>query len=112
LGRKKSLKIILVVEDIEEIRRQMEVLLRRRGHRVLTAASGEEAISIARKKQPNLILTDPDLPGFQALTVMVAKDEDLRSIPVAIIDINGAEADSNFKVLTDFHQLDALLESD
>jgi two-component system alkaline phosphatase synthesis response regulator PhoP len=48
--------LILVVEDVEEIRDGIEKLLTADGYRVDPARSEEDAIARARREQPNLIL--------------------------------------------------------
>jgi CheY-like chemotaxis protein len=102
-----------VVEDVDEISSQMGEMLRKKGHRILNAANAEEAIQVAEHDRPHMILTDLDLPTFDALVRLVRTHQDLGNVIVAIIDINGAEVkpQDGLKVLTNFDQLDELLES-
>jgi CheY-like chemotaxis protein len=62
---------ILIVEDVYEIALQMRRALIQHGHEVITAASAEEAVQIAEEKLPAMILTDLELPTFDALTRLV-----------------------------------------
>lgn len=57
------MKTILIVDDQPEVRELVSVTLEVGTHRTLTAASGAEALEIARREQPDLILLDVMLPG-------------------------------------------------
>lgn len=59
---------ILVVEDEVRIRELMQFFLQKRGYDVLTAENGYQAIDIVKKKNPNIILLDTEMPvmdGFE-----------------------------------------------
>jgi len=104
-------KTILVVEDVDEISSQMRAILRGKGHDTLSATNAGEAIQIAENNPPTMILTDLDLPTFDALVQQVRSHKDLNAIPIAIIDINhpNVNAEHGLSVFSDFNQLDALL---
>jgi len=58
---------ILVVEDVPHILELLEVTLRFKGYEVLTARDGKEALEVAEKQQPALVITDilmPHMDGF------------------------------------------------
>jgi len=59
----KELKKILVVDDKEDSRVLVAKVLKRHGYEVIGARSGEEAIALAQKEMPALILMDVRLPG-------------------------------------------------
>jgi CheY-like chemotaxis protein len=106
-------KTILVVEDVDEISSQMHAILREKGHYTLNATNAGEAIQIAENNPLAMILTDLDLPTFDALVQKVRSHKDLNAIPIAIIDINHptVEVEHGLKVFSDFNQLDAMLAS-
>jgi len=106
-------RTVLVVEDIDEISSQMGAMLRQKGHLILNAVNADEAIRIAENDRPSMILTDLDLPTFDALLRRVRAHAILKNMLVAIIDINEPEINpqDNLKVLHNFEQLDELLES-
>src|SRR5437870_1154337 len=54
--------IILVAEDSDDIRFMIKVMLELRGHRVVEAADGREAVELATSKNPDVILMDLNMP--------------------------------------------------
>ncbi|HEY0543907.1 MAG TPA: response regulator [Pyrinomonadaceae bacterium] len=78
---------IMVVEDDDDSRLMMRILLETKGYRVLEAESGEAAIAAAESEPPGLILMDLQLPrlsGF-AVTRYVRQHAVLRETPIIII---------------------------
>lgn len=77
---------ILVAEDDEDNRFTLQVLLEMRGYRVLTAANGHEAIGIAERERPDLILMDLRMPQLNGLAatrqLRQHSDAHLRQIPI------------------------------
>jgi two-component system cell cycle response regulator DivK len=75
---------ILIVEDNEANMRLARLLLVNAGHSVLWAADAETGLTLAREKQPALILMDIQLPGMDGLaaTVLLKKDPATAGIPV------------------------------
>jgi len=60
---------ILIVDDEESIRNIARVYLEQEGFRVLTAENGPDALELARKHRPNLIVLDLMLPGMDGMEV-------------------------------------------
>jgi two-component system KDP operon response regulator KdpE len=58
---------ILVVDDEPQIRRVLRTTLTFRGYEISEAASGEDALEMARKVKPDLILLDVNLPGISGI---------------------------------------------
>ncbi|HEV2882928.1 MAG TPA: response regulator [Pyrinomonadaceae bacterium] len=77
---------ILVAEDDEDNRFTLKVLLEIRGYRVLTASNGYEAIDIAEREHPSLILMDLRMPVLNGLAttrqLRQHSDPFLRQIPI------------------------------
>jgi CheY-like chemotaxis protein len=69
---------ILVAEDDRFLRRAVEVALKKRGHNVVIAADGQEAIEQIRAHRPALVLLDLLMPRMTGLEVLDA----LRADPV------------------------------
>ena len=62
---------VLVVEDDPDIRQLVELRLRGLGHRVVSAASGAEALSvIAERGAPEVVVLDVAMPGMTGLEVL------------------------------------------
>lgn len=61
------MRTILVVEDYDDIRQILRVLLESENFRVLEAASGAEALEVLEEEHPDVVLMDLALPGFDGL---------------------------------------------
>ncbi len=55
--------MILIVDDDSAIRASLSLVLSRAGHKVVTASSPDEAITIVRRQTPGLILMDMNYSG-------------------------------------------------
>ncbi len=63
---------ILVVDDEPEMCLTLSKLLRREGHEVLTAGNGEEALTVLRRREVHLVLTDLLMPRVGGLELLRA----------------------------------------
>jgi DNA-binding response OmpR family regulator len=86
---------ILVVEDDPVILRLLEVNLGLEGFEVETAARGEEALEMAKKAPPALILLDVMMPGLSGWEVArKLKDESSTAeVPVILLSARAQEED-------------------
>lgn len=86
---------VLIVEDEADIRELLEYSLTREGLEVLTAGEGTAALSLVRRKLPDLILLDLMLPGLDGLEICrrLKADDATRGIPVIMVTAKGDEAD-------------------
>jgi len=89
---------ILVVEDNEPSRDVLSRRLERRAYRILLAADGQQAVSIARRAMPDLILMDLGLPGIDGweATRQLKSDATTRHIPIIVLS---AHAMTNDRVM-------------
>jgi twitching motility two-component system response regulator PilH len=86
---------ILIVDDSPTESFKISGVLKRHGHEVLAAESGEQALQVARDSKPDLILMDivmPGLNGFQA-TRQLTRDPATSAIPVVMLTAKSQEAD-------------------
>lgn len=60
---------ILIVDDNVETLRMMQLVLRRLGYRVLLARDGYQALTIAKRDLPDLVLLDVMMPDIDGLEV-------------------------------------------
>jgi DNA-binding response OmpR family regulator len=65
------------------------------GHRVVHAVDGEQAITLAARELPELILLDVMMPGLNGFEVLrrLKADSTLRSVPVIMVTAKGHERD-------------------
>ena len=78
---------LLVVEDIPDILKLLEATLTFKGHRVVTARNGEEALEAMDRERPALIITDilmPKMDGF-SLVHRLRINPETRDIPVVFL---------------------------
>lgn len=78
---------ILVVDDNESVRELLHMLLDARGHRVVLAKNGQEALEVMKQEAIDLVLLDimmPVMDGYDVLRWMRAKPE-LSSKPVIVL---------------------------
>ena len=78
---------VLVVEDDNNLREIYETSLKAEGYDTSSAADGMEALEVAARDKPDLIISDvmmPRLSGFEMLEKM-RQDEALKSIPVIMM---------------------------
>jgi CheY-like chemotaxis protein len=113
--------VVMVVEDFEDNRFMMRRLLEMSGYRVLEAINGEEAVELAYRERPQLILMDLSLPQLDGLaaTRRIRQNADLRNVPIVAVSAHDT-ADFHADALAagcndyvtkpiDFDQLEALL---
>ena len=60
---------ILIVEDNPQNMRLLEMVLRARNYALLKATDGEEALDVAMRERPDLIIMDIQLPKLNGLEV-------------------------------------------
>ncbi len=77
---------ILLVDDEQEILDLFTEVLELMDHRVLGARDGREALSIARERSPDLVVTDWNMPRMNGLELCheLHEDERLRDIPIIL----------------------------
>jgi DNA-binding NtrC family response regulator len=69
---------ILIVDDARSTLRALEVILKREGYTVLTAASGEEGLTCIEQQEVDLLLCDVKMPKMDGLTVLrQVKEQDM-----------------------------------
>ena len=77
------MKTVLIVEDNQNDRKLLRMILERRGVTVLEATNGQQALQVLADHTPDLVVSDalmPVMDGFQLLKKL-QEDERLREIP-------------------------------
>src|SRR5258705_8266339 len=85
--KQRSGRTIMVVEDYDDTRLLLRKVLERLGYIVLEASNGQEAVDIADREHPDLILTDLDLPILDgiAATQQIRQHEHMGSVPIVAL---------------------------
>lgn len=114
--------LILIAEDSLDGREMMRTLLSLKGYDVVVAEDGVQAIEMAFKNSPDLILIDLELPRLDGISVIrnVRRNSKLSGVPIIIVsghDPSRYEAAAQAAGCTDhlmkpidFDRLDAVLK--
>jgi DNA-binding response OmpR family regulator len=86
---------ILIAEDSTTIRRLVAARLTADGYDVLEAADGEEAVALARRELPDLLVLDKVMPKFDGFEVVRVLREDprTRAMPIVMLTERTREDD-------------------
>jgi two-component system phosphate regulon response regulator PhoB len=86
---------ILVAEDEKQIADMIAFKLTNSGHQVIRAQDGEQAMLLAKRDSPDLIMLDAMMPGIGGFEVLrrLKADPALRSVPVIMVTAKGHERD-------------------
>ncbi len=78
-------KTILIVDDEPVIREIAKRKLVERGYEIMTATDGLDALEQLKKKVPDLILLDIQMPNMNGYTFMMEKMKVSQYIPIPVI---------------------------
>jgi signal transduction histidine kinase/ActR/RegA family two-component response regulator len=94
-------KSILLVEDATDTREALQRIFERRGCRVRTASTAEEALDLAAAETPDVVLSDIGLPGMSGLEFLPR----LRALPggagIIAIALSGLGREQDIRAATD-----------
>jgi CheY-like chemotaxis protein len=90
------MKKILLVDDDQNTLDLLEVFLYK-DYEIITAVNGYEALTIAEKEQPDLIMTDITMPEMDGIRFFnrIAKSENIRSVPIIAVTSYGQDNTRN-----------------
>ncbi len=77
------MKMILIIEDNDDIRENTGELLELQGYKVLMAAEGSTGIRLAKEKKPDIVVCDimmPEMDGYKVFEALT-QDSETRHIP-------------------------------
>lgn len=82
-----DMRRILIVEDYEDVRSMLKILLESEHFRVLEAGSGAEALKLVRRERPDAILMDLALPGFDGFETIrrVRQIDGFQNTPIIVL---------------------------
>lgn len=86
---------ILIVDDEKDIVKMLDYNLKKEGFRIVSCQDGEEALDLAVREHPDLIILDLMLPGVDGLEVCktLKKENKTAAIPVIMLTAKVQEAD-------------------
>jgi len=83
---------VLVVEDDPGLQKFLVSCLKKQGYLVVPAATGTEALSLARSHNPDLVLLDLGLPDLDGL-VLTQRLREWCTAPIIVVSARGMESD-------------------
>ena len=87
-----STKTVLVVDDEPTLVATLRYNLEREGYKVVSAADGEKAISMARSERPDLLILDLMLPAVDGLEVCRILRREM-NLPILMLTARAGEVD-------------------
>ncbi|MEQ9407535.1 MAG: response regulator [Fuerstiella sp.] len=95
VSKSRSRRCVLVADDDRDIRRGLQLRLCTAGYTVVEAKNGREALELARRNRPDVILMDIRMPELDGLTAMKRLQEapETASIPVIVMSASLIEQD-------------------
>ena len=84
---------ILLADDSADMREYIRRLLVGKGYEVEAVADGAAAVSAARRRKPDLVLSDVMMPGLDGFGLLAAlrRDEGLRELPIILLSARAGE---------------------
>jgi len=67
LGETQSEKILLLVDDEENVLMSLQRILRREGYKILTASNAEAGLELMAQHNVNVVLSDQRMPGMSGV---------------------------------------------
>ncbi len=88
-GRPDAPRLILVIDDDEDVARVISYAFESQGHRVIAAHNGRDAIDLAKRHRPDMLTLDLAMPEVDGYTVLRAlrSNEDTKKIPIICISM-------------------------
>ncbi len=88
---------ILVAEDFADTRLMMKLLLEMKGHSVLEAADGREAVMVAEREHPDLVLMDLNMPVLDGISATRLLHERPATSAVPVVAVTAHCGDSEWR---------------
>ena len=90
---------ILIVDDESDIRKIVRLLLERRGHLVIEAANGCDAVALVREQSPDLIVMDIMMPKLSGIDAVKAIRE-FSTAPIIFLTAKSLDSDKESAYLS------------
>lgn len=88
---------VIVADDEADIRQLVAFTLRRRGHTVIEAATGDAALALITTERPDLAVLDVMMPGLSGLDIarVASADPATAAIPIILLSAKGQVSEIN-----------------
>ncbi len=94
------MSLILIVEDNEKNLKLVRDVLQVKGYATLEAGTGEDAIRLARERNPDLILMDIQLPGMSGIEALEILRADPATAALPVIAVTASVMQHDRKQIT------------
>lgn len=84
--------VVLLIEDEPQIRRFLRAALDSQGFRMVEAATGEEGVTAAATRQPEILILDLGLPDMDGIEV-IRRVREWSTVPIIVLSARGQERD-------------------
>jgi two-component system alkaline phosphatase synthesis response regulator PhoP len=85
---------VLAVDDEDDVRRLIQVKLKKAGFEVVTATNGEDGVAAAKRENPDVIIMDWMMPKMDGPTATAKIKAECDPAPIVImLTAKGTEAD-------------------
>lgn len=83
---------ILIADDDSEMLEILSAMLEEEGYAVVRAENGQEAVELARKELPALVMLDIHMPKMDGLTACkeIKSDQVTKGLPVVMLTVEGS----------------------
>ena len=89
---------VLVVDDEQGMREFLTMLLEKQGHRVITAAEGEQALQLVAEQTPDLVISDLRMPNVDGIGLLAGIRKQYPELPVILVTAY-ASSDSTIQAM-------------
>jgi two-component system, OmpR family, phosphate regulon response regulator PhoB len=89
------MRTLLIADDESGIRSLVRMTLQRKQYEILEASDGEEALALARKHHPELVLLDVMMPGLTGFEVCRALKDDPATADATVVMLSAKAQDSD-----------------
>ncbi|HOI55563.1 MAG TPA: response regulator [Phycisphaerae bacterium] len=98
---------ILIADDEAHIIHVVQLKLQNGGFDVVTAMDGREALELARRERPQLLISDLQMPILSGLELAAAlyQDPQTRHLPIILLTAKGFEVDDEATARTNVRMI-------
>lgn len=99
--------LILLVDDDQNLREVLRLVLEAAGHDVVEAADGRECVAIYREKRPALVVLDVFMPHQDGIETLIRLQREFDDVKVIAMS-GGGGTSPRYRAWTELSKLDAL----